>query len=152
MAPEEYYKEYLKSLERESEFNSGDFITDSFGDSPELADKLSSLVVSGVKTATCSSLWEYEAEGSVIPVVGLITVVLNGKKEPCCIIETTEITIRNYNEVVEVFASEEGEGDRSLEYWRAAHKRFFTRTLPIIGREFSEDMPLVCERFKVVWK
>ena len=152
MTPEEYYKEYVKSLGRESEFNPEDFITDSFGDSPELADKLSALVVSGVKTATCSSLWEYEIDGSRVPYTGLISVILDGKNEPCCIIETMEITIKKYSEVDKVFASEEGEGDLSLEYWRDAHKRYFSRTLPKIGKEFSEDMPLVCEKFKVIWK
>lgn len=149
---EKYYKEYLKSLGKENEFKPNDFIAEQFGDNPKLADDLSNLIIRGVKTATCSSLWEYEAESSAIPHVGLITVVLNGNKESCCIIETTEITIRNYNEVDEVFASEEGEGDLSLKYWQAAHKRFFSRILPAIGKEFSEDMPLVCERFKVVWK
>ena len=152
MTPEEYYRQYLKSIGRENDFNSGDFMVDSFGDSPELADKLLEPVLSGLKTATCSALWEWEAEGNDIPRVGLITVILNGKKEPGCIIETTEVSLRKYNEVDEVFAKDEGEGDFSIEYWRDAHKRFFTRTLPAIGKEFSEDMMLVCERFKVVWK
>lgn len=152
MTPEEYYREYLRSLGKENEFQPGDFIADWFGDSPQLADELLVPILNGIKTATCSAVWEYEKEGSVIPRVGLITVVLDGNKEPRCIIETTEIKVRKYSEVDAEFASEEGEGDRSLEYWRAAHKRFFTRILPAVGREFSEDMPLVCERFKVVWK
>lgn len=152
MTSEEYFREYLKSPGKEDEYTPGDFIIDSFGDSPELADKLLEPVLSGLKTATCSALWEWEHEGNDIPHVGLHTVILNGKKEPRCIIETTEVTIRKYNEVDEVFAKDEGEGDLSLDYWRDAHKRFFTRTLPAIGKEFSEDMPLVCERFKVVWK
>ena len=152
MTPEEYYREYLRSQGKENEFSSNDFIADFFGDSPELADKLLEPILKGIKTATCSAFWEYENEENVMPAVGLKTVVLDGKNEPRCIIETTEITIRMYNEVDEQFAGEEGEGDLSLEYWRDAHKRFFSRTLPAIGREFSEDMPLVCERFKIVWK
>lgn len=152
MTPEEYFNEYLKSLGREDDFNPNDFMVDSFGDSPELADKLLEPVLSGIKTATCSALWEWEYEGNDIPYIGLRTVILNGKKEPCCIIETTEVSVRKYNEVDEVFAKDEGEGDFSLEYWRDAHKKFFTRTLPAIDKEFNEDIMLVCERFKVVWK
>ncbi|MEO8514937.1 MAG: ASCH domain-containing protein [Ignavibacteria bacterium] len=152
MKPEEYYKEYLMSIGKLAEFSPNDFITDSFGDSPELADKLLEPVLKGIKTATCSALWEYENEKNSMPNVGLITIVLDGKEQPSCIIETTEVTIRKYNAVDEVFAKDEGEGDLSLEYWRDAHKRFFSRTLPDIGREFTEDMLLVCERFKVVWK
>jgi|GEM_PF-6037188 len=29
---------------------------------------------------------------------------------------------------------------------------FFSRVLPQFGREFSDDMPLVCERFKIIYK
>ena len=48
------------------------------------------------------------------------------------------------------FAYEEGEGDRSLSYWREAHWRFFSRTLPQIGKQSAEVMPLVCERFQLI--
>jgi uncharacterized protein YhfF len=54
--------------------------------------------------------------------------------------------------VDEEFARAEGEGDLSLAYWRRTHKHFFSRSLPAIDREFSEDMPLVCERFRVIYK
>ena len=50
------------------------------------------------------------------------------------------------------FARAEGEDDLTLESWRAGHKRFFTRTRAPIGKEFTEDMPLVCERFRVIYK
>ena len=82
----------------------------------------------------------------------LITVVLDGRGNPLCIVETNEVTIRKYNEVDDEFAQAEGEGDFSLDYWRQAHKNFFSRILPKIGKEFSEDMPLVCERFQVIYK
>ena len=57
-----------------------------------------------------------------------------------------------YNEVDAEFARAEGEGDLSLNFWRTAHKNFFSRTLPKIGKEFSEDLPVVCERFRVIYK
>ena len=60
--------------------------------------------------------------------------------------------IRNYNEVDEEFARTEGEGDLSLRYWREAHQIFFSRVLPKIGKEFSVEMPLVCENFKLIYK
>jgi hypothetical protein len=50
------------------------------------------------------------------------------------------------------FAVSEGEGDRSLEYWREAQRRYFTRECQSAGREFTEDMPVVCERFRVVYR
>ena len=111
-----------------------------FGDNPELADELLELVMKGIKTATCST--EDEPNTST---VGEQWVVLDGRGAPRCVIETTEITYRRFPDVDATFAYEEGEGDRSLDYWRAAHRQYFSR----LGR-FSEDMMLMCERFRLV--
>ena len=48
-------------------------------------------------------------------------------------------------------AFKEGEGDRSLEYWREVHKKFFRECLEEYGLEFSENMKVVCEEFEVVY-
>lgn len=147
-----YWQKFLSTLPPDSPYHSKTYIAEGWGDSPEMADELGALIAQGIKTGTCSALWEWEAEGNPIPEKGLVTVVINGRGEPLCIVETVEVSIRNYNEVDADFARAEGEGDFSLDYWRAAHKRFFTRTLAKIGKEFSEDMPLVCERFRVIYQ
>ncbi len=147
-----YWEKFLSILPPDSPYHSKTYTTESWGDSPEMADELGDLIFRDIKTATCSSLWEWEAEGKPIPEVGQVTIVLNGSGDPLCIIETTEVTVRKYNEVDDTFAQAEGEGDFSLDYWRDAHKKYFSRTLTKIGKEFSEDMPLVCERFKVIYK
>ena len=51
--------------------------------------------------------------------------MLDGRGQPRCVIETTEVTYRRFGEVDAAFAYEEGEGDRSLAYWRNAHRRLF---------------------------
>jgi uncharacterized protein YhfF len=111
-----------------------------FGDGPELADELLELVMNGVKTATCST--EDEPNTST---PGERWIVLDGRGEPRCVIETTEVSYRRFGEVDAAFAYEEGEGDRSLAYWRDAHRRYFGRQ-----GKFSEDMMLMCERFRLV--
>lgn len=123
-----------------------------FGDIPPLADELGGLVMAGIKTATCSALWEHEADGEPLPQVGGLSIILDGAGQPLCLIETLAVSVKPYDQVDAAFAYAEGEGDRSLDYWRAAHRRFFTRTLPAIGRQFDETMPLVCERFRVVYR
>lgn len=123
-----------------------------FGDSPELADELGHLVHAGNKTATCSALWEYEADGDPLPQAGAYSVILDGRDEPICIIQSVEIAIRPYDEVDARFAAEEGEGDRSLAYWRDGHWRFFGRSLQRIGKTPDLKMPLVCERFRLVFR
>ena len=147
-----YWQKFLSSLPADSCYREKTYETDSFGDSPEMADELGTLVLNGTKTATCSSLWEWEAEGEALPETGSLWIVLDGRGSPMCIAKTVEVTIRKYIEVDAEFAHAEGEGDRSLMYWRQAHKNFFSRLLPTIGKSFSEDMLLVCERFRVIYK
>jgi uncharacterized protein YhfF len=149
---EAYWSGYLETLPAGSPMRDEQYVAEGWGDSPRLADELGTLIVTGAKTATCSALWEYEAEGSALPEAGSKTIVLDGQDDPLCIVETTEVVVRPYDEVDAKFAYEEGEGHRSLEYWRDAHWRFFSRTLPTIGKEPSVDMPLVCERFRVIYE
>ncbi|RPI88473.1 MAG: ASCH domain-containing protein [Chloroflexi bacterium] len=147
-----YWEQFLASLPPDSPYRTRTYVAEGWGDGPALADELGALIVQGVKTATCSALWEWEAEGNPIPQPGLITIVLDGGGVPLCIVETVEVSVRKYNEVDADFARDEGEGDLSLQYWREAHRRYFSRVLPKIRKEFSEEIPLVCERFKLIHK
>jgi len=112
-----------------------------FGDTPELADELLAPVLAGKKTATC---WA-ASEGSKGVAVGKRWIVNDGQGRPRAIIETVELTRRRFKDVDEGFAHDEGEGDRSLAWWRRAHTNYFTRR-----GEFSPDMELFCERFGLV--
>jgi len=147
-----YWQAFLASLSPDSSFHKRPWVAESWGDNPTLADELGGLIASGKKTATCSSLWEWQARGEPIPEVGYLTVVLDGNQHPLCIVETVEINLCNYDQVDASFAYDEGEGDRSLPYWREAHWRYFSRVLAKINRQPAQDMPLVCERFKVIYK
>jgi uncharacterized protein YhfF len=80
-----------------------------FGDGPALADELAALVVTGRKTATCMS-----PDDPNRPQVGQRWVVLDGRAEPVCVIETAELNECRFDEVDERFAFDEGEGDRTL--------------------------------------
>ena len=103
-----------------------------FGDSPDLADELLELVLSTEDEPNISKPGER-------------WIVLDGRGNPRRVIESTEVTYHRYGDVDTAFAHDEGEGDRSLSYWRSAHRRYFER----LGK-FSEDMMLMCERFRLV--
>jgi uncharacterized protein YhfF len=123
-----------------------------FGDSPEMADRLGVLVCDGVKTATASLLWEYEYDRQPVPQPGDLNIILDGARRPLCIIETVQVDIRPFDRVDEEFASREGEGDLSLDSWREAHWRFFSRACMAIHRVSTSKMPVVCETFQVVFR
>lgn len=72
--------------------------------------------------------------------------------KPLCVIETIEVETEPFGEVGEEFAFDEGEDDRSLTRWREEHWRYFSRTLLRIDREPDGRMPVVCERFEVVYR
>jgi len=126
-----------------------------WGSPGAMADELAALIVAGIKTASCSCLWEWEAanDGAGEPLipVGFHSVVLDGSGEAVGVVRYTSIEVRRYCDVDEAFAHAEGEGDRTLAYWRRAHWRWFGEVLPKIGRAPSEEMPLVCERFELVY-
>jgi uncharacterized protein YhfF len=149
-AVETFWKSYLASTGQESLIERPPEAW-GFGDSPEMADELGLLVVQGIKTATCSLLWEYEAEGEAMPQVGELSIIVDGAGRPLCIIETVEVELRAYNDVDAQFAYDEGEGDRSLAFWRDVHWRFFSRACASLGRVPTADMPLVCERFQAIY-
>lgn len=122
-----------------------------FGDSEEMANELSELVMRGVKRATAGSLWSYEEEGEPLPQPGDLSIVTNWSGEPMCIIETQSVKVVRFNEVTADFAAAEGEGDGSLSYWQQGHREFFTRECAKAGKQFDESIPVVCERFTVVY-
>jgi uncharacterized protein YhfF len=122
----------------------------SFGDEPELAEKLLAAVLAGDKTATSSALWDYDDEGAPLPMVGELSILLDGDGHPRALIRTTSVETTTFEEVDEDFAAAEGEDDRTLESWRAGHEAYFRRNLGE-GREFTQDMPVVCERFELLY-
>ena len=112
------------------------------------ADRLADLVVEGQKTATCSAHILYELEDEALPQAGQYNIVLNSKDLPVAIIQLTGVSIIPMNEVPRDFALAEGEGD--YKHWWNEHEQFFKKELEAYGLTYSEDMLLVCERFKVV--
>lgn len=121
-----------------------------FGDSPALSEELLSLIRNGQKRAGASLLWAHESDLDPIPKIGEIEIVVNHLHSPSLITRITEVEIVPFNEVSAQFAAREGEGDGSLEYWRKAHWRYFSRECQRIGRDPSDTMPVVCSSFEVL--
>lgn len=125
--------------------------TFAFGDSPEMADELAGLVLHGPKRATAGLYVDYAAGGEKVPAPGNHWAVLDGRREPVCVIRTTQVEIKPLDQVDGAFAWDEGEGDRSLAFWLEAHQRFFRRSCERSGEQFTDDIMTVCERFDLVW-
>ena len=119
-----------------------------FGGDP---DKLAALVLDGVKTATASAYPMYALEKEPLPEAGEYSVILDSREQAVCVIFTEDVSVLPFREIGPEHARREGEGDLSLAYWRDVHERFFKADMAASGLVFDEDMPVVCERSRLVW-
>ena len=124
----------------------------SFGNTDIMADELVQLVKAEKKTATSSVFCFYEMEGAALPQGGKLSILCNSKNEAECIMLTTKVYTTSFNLVSEEHAYKEGEGNQSLDDWREGHQAFFTEALAQCKQVFDENMLIVCEKFKVIWK
>ena len=115
-----------------------------FGDD---ADKLAQLTLDGTKSATASAYPLYELEDEELPKAGEYSVILDSQDNAVCVIKTIKVYVAPFDEVSERHAYKEGEGDRSLAYWRKVHEEFFQSELKEAGLVFDEKMDVVCEEF-----
>jgi uncharacterized protein YhfF len=146
------YEELLRQLERLGfQIPAGTLKVVSLGDSPELSERLLRLIRRGQKTATASLVWEWQAEGQTLPVAGDLAIVLDWNQEATMVIEYVDVQVKPFCEVTSDFAGEEGEGDRTLDSWRQGHWAFFTRACAELDRIPSENMPVVCARFRIAF-
>ena len=120
-----------------------------FGAEP---DALARLVLAGRKTATASAYPLYALHGEPLPRAGACDVLLDGRGEAVCVLRTTRVYVVPFREVTAEHAFQEGEGDRTLASWRAAHEAFFTGEMERAGLTFTEEMPVVCEEFEVAYR
>ncbi len=146
-----YLQNYLASLPQEvasqyTSFNSDYFCADEYN-----ANICADLILKGEKQASCSMEYWYSNEGEPMPEVGHLQVVTDWDGNPKCVIELTSVDTCQYCDVTEEFAAAEGEGDKSLKWWREAHWKFFSLECEELNITPTEDMLLVLERFKVVW-
>lgn len=123
-----------------------------FGNSAAMAGELTGLVLRGRKRATASLAWAFEHDDRARPKPGDLSIVTTWAGAPLCIIETTAVEVVAFEDVTAEFAAAEGEGDGSLPSWRRHHAEFFAGECRRIGREPEPGMPVVCERFRVVYR
>ena len=122
-----------------------------FGDGPEMASELAELVVAGIKRATAGLVRQFGPGGEAPPVVGGFAVLVDGSEQPRAIWRTTEVRIGPLNSVDEQFARDEGEGERTREWWLSAHRRFFGKYAAAQGFQMHDEIETVFERFEIVW-
>ena len=148
---EEMWKKYLEQIGEEPVGTSLTYESWYFCDNEEDANELAQLVLEGTKRATASLYKSYEFEKEELPKEGSHIVVTDWNGTAKCIIRTNKVSILPFKDITEDHARIEGEGDKSLKYWKDGHTRFFTRECEVMGIEFNQDMLVAFEEFQVVY-
>ncbi|MDU1466189.1 MAG: ASCH domain-containing protein [Streptococcus mitis] len=144
MTPQEMWNAYKKiNLSIGDEIDAWAFGVD--------ADFLADLVLRGEKTATASAYDLYALEGEPLPQEGKFDVILDSQNQAVCIVEIKKVSVQPFNQVSAQHAFKEGEGDKSLAYWRQVHEDFFTDCLGEAGLTFTPDSKVVLEEFRKVY-
>ena len=113
-----------------------------FGVEPDL---LADLVLRGEKTATASAYDLYALEGELLPQEGTFDIILDSQNQAVCIVEITRVSVQPFHQVSADHAYKEGEGDKTLVYWRQVHEDFFTDCLGEAGLTFTPESKVVLE-------
>lgn len=146
---DEYWNKFIQDTGADPEIRcSGDLCFDTEGIQNE--EKLV-LILSGKKTATFSTLASFLIDGEPLPVTGELYMVFDRSATPRCIIELESVNIVPFNEVTWGMAQQEGE-DSSLEEWKEKQKEYLEDEGAIVGFEFTPDIKLIFQTFRVVYK
>ena len=144
-----YWKKFLSDTGRDEEEKcAGDLFFEAKG---FVGDELLALVLSGKKTAFFTSWPTYAIDKEPLPVSGELYVVLDRQQTPRCVIETQSVEIVPFNEVTWAMAQLEGE-DEDLGQWKERKREYLEDEGHILGFDFSEDMKLVFQTFKVIYR
>jgi uncharacterized protein YhfF len=146
-----FLNQYLEQLTTSERASIKDVIAEHFCGDEYNANQCAKLINEGIKTASCSLKAGYEIEQEPLPKVGRLSVVLDWEQNPICIIKLTSVEVCPFNQVSEAFAYAEGEGDRTYQWWKQAHLRFFEWYANELNITFSEYDDLVLERFEKVF-
>lgn len=151
LSPEDFWEAFC---DHNADLNKDELYYDvwQFLDGERGCDRLASLCLAGIKTATSSVYETFEMDEMKIPEAGDYSIILDSDEVPLFIIKDTKVEIKKFSEVDAEFAEKEGEGDQSLEYWRKAREKYFRKKCEEYGIVFSEDTLILCEEFEVVFQ
>ena len=109
-------------------------------------EKLISLVLIGEKRATTSLYNEYIKNKEPLPKIHQRSIILHEDNTDACLIEIENVIITEFKNITGGLAFIEGEGDKSLEYYRNEHYKIFKNIDP----NFSDESKVVVEIFRVI--
>ena len=151
LSPEDFWEAFC---DHNADLNKDELYYDvwQFLDGARGCDRLASLCLAGIKTATSSVYKTFELDEMKIPEEGDYSIILDSDEIPLFILKDTKVEIKKFSEVDADFAEKEGEGDQTVEGWRKIHRKEFEKKCEEYGIEFSDETLILCEEFEVIFQ
>ncbi len=151
MTVKDLWKNYLDSIGEQMESTEKTYESWHFCNNEKEANALAELTKNGIKRATTGLLKSYEVENEPIAKVGELHIIEDWNGNGICVIKVKSVEILPFSEVTEAHAEIEGEGDKSLDYWREEHLKFFKQDAEGLNFSFTEDMEVVFMIFEPIF-
>jgi len=119
------------------------------GNSEALTELILGLIISGDKTGTFS-LPRALKEAGVYPGVGDFVILTHFDGRPACLVRMQACELMPFAEIGPAELKSEGSGAREVKAWRTIHKAYWKPTLASWGESFSEDIPVLVQRFRLL--
>lgn len=136
----EFWQQFIK--EKKPEENIRSVAKTNIGKDPATSEKLIKLIRRGKKRARV-----YRSDGMELPKRGTYIIIADWDGIPRCVIKTIRSQIIRFNEITLEQVLKMGEDDNIAD-WLARHREFFRTN----GGDFSEDMPIIYEEFRLEYK
>lgn len=117
------------------------------GNTQQLSDSLLGLITSGAKTGLFSNPDEIQPR----PAAGDCFVFTDFEGRPRCVARLTEARLIRFADVGPAETACESPAARDVAAWRDIHGRYWRRIREAEGGSFSEEMPLLFQRFEVIY-
>lgn len=129
----------------------GGYKVRTFGRSAEMSAILVQLIASGEKTGTFALAAEYERNPSQRPAVGDHFVVTHFDGSPALVYRITEVATVPFRDIGPQHVEVEGPNARKVDVWRNIHWPYWGSMLRDWGLEPRDDMPVVFQRFELLF-
>lgn len=146
---DEYWNNFLEKTNRDKEEKcAGDLF---FEGKNFINAELNSIVLAGQKTAFFTTLATFTIDGEPLPVSGELYILVDNQNKPLCVLEMESVNIIPFNEVTWDMAQKECECSTFGE-WKEKMQEYIEDEGHVLGFDYSEDIKLVFQTFKVIYK
>lgn len=146
----EMWNNYIKSNPEFKEEKTPE--SDFFHNNKEDANRLAELTLNGKKKASSGLLSLYKQYNVNLPKVGTKQIITDFDGKAKVIIENVSVDTVPFNKISKDYAELDiGNDIEPLQKWKKAHWDFFESFLEESGGKPTEEMLIVCVRFKTIW-